>query len=464
MNPEPPLATCETCGRPYVVDESADAHMNPPDDYRRGYQRYCLTCWLGVGPKDCPETGYTEFEERVEPPVSPSPGSEIQAVRTLRPTFEKGFKPVEPEIWSNFLERFGKSEGRICYYPSAGSDFRPVIYQQFSGMAVLGLVDKNGGIPRPGAELFEHSNYAAPDLWILSDFRGDHLTEWLETKLVHSDKKVKIRLLTHTEIHPQRIDFQQRPSPAYTSLPPTVMTGRVFYIRLSITNETIGTVEVDVIYFCIENVNLIRSFLLRQHIPLSHLVWVREGAGFGGGRLRHNFLIPLLTLFETRWLFLEDRYHQNLGEARWPKELLFHKRMLAGQVPDLHAIGSFQSGADRIVFCQVDSARAKEAMEKEQKQMIEHRIQEERNKSKPSVYLWFCCEGWMKFGPFEWLRFDDQSQAILGPNGEVVAKKIDGYWQMPSGRGEGMQFSDPTITTSPIHPHKGSSSHPAKVQ
>jgi hypothetical protein len=392
--------------------------------------------------------------------VNPSPDSETSDAKEVQRTFKKGFKAENTEIWSDFLDRFGKSEGRICYYPSAGSDFRPVIYQQLSGMAELGLVDKNGAVPRPGAELLEHSTYSVPDLWILSDFRGDHLTEWMETKLIHRDKKVEIRLLAHTEIKPQRMDFQQRPSPAYTSLPPTEMTGRVFYLRLSITNETIGTVEVDVIYFCVENVNLIRSFLLRQHIPLSHLVWVRDGAGFGGGRMRHDFLIPLLSLFETRWLFIDEGYHQSLGEARWPKELLFHKRMLAGQVPDFHALGSFQSGDDRVVFCEVDSARVHEELKKLRRQMIEHRIQEEHTKPAPSVYLWLSCEGWLKFGPFEWLRFDDEKQAILGPDGVAVAKKEGGQWRVPGEKWQGWGFSNPTITTSAVHPHPKSGSHP----
>jgi hypothetical protein len=64
----------------------------------------------------------------------------------------------------------------------------------------------------------------------------------------------------------------------------------------------------------------------------------------------------------------------------------------------------------------------------------------------------------MKFGPFGWLQFDDQSQTILAPDGEGVAKKVDGYWQVAGGRGEGMQFSNPTITTTPLHPHMDSGS------
>lgn len=83
---------------------------------------------------------------------------------------------------------------------------------------------------------------------------------------------------------------------------------------------------------------------------------------------------------------------------------------------------------------------------------------------KPSVYLWLCCDGWMKFGPFEWLRFDDERQAILDPEGEEIAKKTDGYWRVPDGRGKGMQFSNPTITSSPIHPHRDCGSHPGRIR
>ena len=83
---------------------------------------------------------------------------------------------------------------------------------------------------------------------------------------------------------------------------------------------------------------------------------------------------------------------------------------------------------------------------------------------KPSVYLWLCCEGWMKFGPFEWLRFDDESHSILGPEGEEIAKKLEGQWRVPGEKWQGLGFSDPTITTTPVHPHKASGSHPSSIR
>jgi len=66
----------------------------------------------------------------------------------------------------------------------------------------------------------------------------------------------------------------------------------------------------------------------------------------------------------------------------------------------------------------------------------------------------------MRFGPFEWLRFDDESQAILGPDGESVARKTGDCWQVPGEQWQSWSFSNPTITTTPVHPHKNSGSHP----
>ena len=432
--------------------------MDPPDDYRQGYQRFCLACWLGVGPKDWPDTGNEATEGRVGNASGRSaPDLGKPDVVSLRSILARGFRAENPEMWTDFLGRFGQTEGRICYYPSAGSDFRPVIYQQLAGMMKLGFVDERGDILRPGSEPGESSKYAPPDLWILSDFRGDDLPNWQETNLVHRDERVEIQLHGHTEIYPQRMDLQRTPSRAYTSLSPTEMTGRVFYLRLALMNTTIGTIETDVLYFCVENVNLIRSWLLRKHIPLTHLVWVRDGSGFGGGRWRHDFLIPLLALFKTRWLFISEHYHQSLGKVKWPRELRLHEQLLAGESPDLHAIGSLQSGDDRVVFCEVDSARADVAMRMQRMRLAERMNPQEES---PSLYLWLCCEGWMRFGPFKWLRFDDERQAILGPDRDEVAKKMDGFWRVSGEKWQGWGFSDPTITTTPQHPHKDSSSPP----
>jgi hypothetical protein len=55
----------------------------------------------------------------------------------------------------------------------------------------------------------------------------------------------------------------------------------------------------------------------------------------------------------------------------------------------------------------------------------------------------------MRFGPFVWLRFDDKENAIIDPDGEVVARKTGEYWRVTGGRGEGMAFSRPCGCSEP---------------
>lgn len=44
-----PVNQCAACGQPYCLDED-NSYMNPPHDYGKAIGRYCLDCWLGMGP------------------------------------------------------------------------------------------------------------------------------------------------------------------------------------------------------------------------------------------------------------------------------------------------------------------------------------------------------------------------------------------------------------------------------
>jgi hypothetical protein len=72
---------------------------------------------------------------------------------------------------------------------------------------------------------------------------------------------------------------------------------------------------------------------------------------------------------------------------------------------------------------------------------------------KPSVYLWLCCEGLMRFGPFEWLRYDESTSTISDSSGNVIAWKERARWFVPSEYGSNMAFDESyMITTTPQHP------------
>ena len=83
-------------------------------------------------------------------------------------------------------------------------------------------------------------------------------------------------------------------------------------------------------------------------------------------------------------------------------------------------------------------------------------------KKNPRIYLWLFCEGWCKFGPYEWLRFDEDG-SIVDQDGNVIAKKDQNrpVWKTIETHSM-FEWSNPTINTSLLHPHPNSGAHPKR--
>ena len=70
------------------------------------------------------------------------------------------------------------------------------------------------------------------------------------------------------------------------------------------------------------------------------------------------------------------------------------------------------------------------------------------------MYLWLNCEGWVRFGPFEWLRFDDDPRVIRDQDGTVVASFDGSDWRtVHEYRRLPMVQSDGDDVGVRLHPH-----------
>jgi len=52
---EPDLRRCTECGQQYSIQaylSSAAHYFAAPYNYEHGCEKYCLACWLGIGPLD----------------------------------------------------------------------------------------------------------------------------------------------------------------------------------------------------------------------------------------------------------------------------------------------------------------------------------------------------------------------------------------------------------------------------
>jgi hypothetical protein len=82
------------------------------------------------------------------------------------------------------------------------------------------------------------------------------------------------------------------------------------------------------------------------------------------------------------------------------------------------------------------------------------------SRSQPMMYLHLCCEGWQRFGPFQWLSLQDREGVIVDEKGVVIAKREEGGWLAIDPRFEGATWENPTITIGPEHPHPNGGGHP----
>lgn len=70
------------------------------------------------------------------------------------------------------------------------------------------------------------------------------------------------------------------------------------------------------------------------------------------------------------------------------------------------------------------------------------------------MYLWLTCEGWVSFGPFEWLRFEDDSRCIKDQDGNVIATFDGQCWHLADERYKDYAgWSNPMVTSTAKHPH-----------
>jgi hypothetical protein len=182
-------------------------------------------------------------------------------------------------------------EPRICWYPSAGTDFRDLLFLHPA------MKEKNPSAQNEptGPSMFLHTDYMPP----ADVFAAD-------AKILHRDGRTTIEV-THREelpacnvpLDPQIAVF---PDEAHTA-------GRVVFMEVEVTSGDLGTVTLPVLYVSAENEAFCALKALAAKAKFSHIVHVRYGAGFGGGRASGAWLWNVLKPLGCE-VFLHDQHDQ----------------------------------------------------------------------------------------------------------------------------------------------------------
>ena len=180
---------------------------------------------------------------------------------------------------------------RVLWYPSAGADHRDILELHPARRALSGMTD--------GADLFVHNDYMrweipGPGGVIYRDARSIfRISAAWPLQLVDEVKKRWVVSSAEAVFRDHTDAFHE---------PACVLA------RVCIESSTLGLWQVMVLYLGFENRNLLEALLLPEQVRLSHVVTVRDGSGFGGGRRDVSSLIaPSITELGVRYVLSDDQ-------------------------------------------------------------------------------------------------------------------------------------------------------------
>jgi hypothetical protein len=205
-------------------------------------------------------------------------------------------------LWIQYLSE--KQDSKVLYYPSAAEDLRPLLFSLVKCLEYTNLNTKK-----------EH--YIEPDLFIFSDYFPYPESNFFDSKFLYKDCYTSLYLDDFCELTPDSEHYNYLLEKHYVHFPQSKATGKAVFFKVKIDSHIMPDEAIFKygIYFFYENVNLISELLLRHSLPVSHIVWKRDGSAFGGGNVRLDFIFPLSEILGIKYFFLWDHY-LDLGIAR----------------------------------------------------------------------------------------------------------------------------------------------------
>ena len=187
-----------------------------------------------------------------------------------------------------------KGNPRIAWYPSAGEDFRDLMY----------LNPLYSKITPP-----EFPEPKSPDIFLHTDYFPWDMSRFLDTPEIYDkDGRTKVTVksieqLPDCNLPRDRgiVDFPQR----------NAASGKVVFMNVEIDSHRLGIFTAPVIYVFAENEAFCAKRILKYNAKISHVIHIRYGGGLGGGGKASGVWLENILLDVSCECFITDG-HGNL--------------------------------------------------------------------------------------------------------------------------------------------------------
>ena len=211
------------------------------------------------------------------------------------------------------VEEVIKQYKHICWYPSAGNDFRPLLY-------LSDWYYQHKSIPLDdGQEM--------PDLFIFSDVKGlfsyypqigENAYDQIRSGyfedgaclLRHSANPEKYTEITVKSFEPlNALTLSKDPSWSGSDIPLDYNSAYVFEVNVySKKDNMVNQYAATVLYIAALNESFVFEFLLPKRIRIEYLVLIRYAGFYNGNRVEPYWILDRLRDFRTKYLVSCTRY------------------------------------------------------------------------------------------------------------------------------------------------------------
>ena len=197
-----------------------------------------------------------------------------------------------------FLDDFD-GEPRIAWYPSAGEDFRALLYLH---------PNFSNSHPASGHEP------QAPDLFLFTDYFPWQNSSFLDNTIIYSDDRKSIFIESIEELprlklplHNEIVDFPLGSS----------ATDRAVFLKIRIESDKLGSITYPVLYAFAENETFYCKKIIPNKATISHIIHVRYGgSGGGGGSASGVWLLNVLGMLNCELFITDGHHHWQSGDDK----------------------------------------------------------------------------------------------------------------------------------------------------
>lgn len=166
-------------------------------------------------------------------------------------------------------------KARVAWYPSAGTDFRPILYLH--------------------PDYQSQCNVPKPDIYLFSDILDFPSSKFISGNVLHEDSKTKLTALSVDYIGILKLPVRPELVPSSN---PHQFTNHLYKIHVQIESTELERSSVTVYYAFCENTAL-ANYLIGHRVRVSHLIRVCYGSAFGGSAASGAWLLNTTQALRT---------------------------------------------------------------------------------------------------------------------------------------------------------------------